>query len=101
MLVRLWCIYSTISSYYHSLLRQVSNSNSYTRPAHLKAGFVLYNRALAYREQGDLDKAVADLNAAIQAKPDFADAFNARALIYVDQQDYNSAQRRIVLACRI
>lgn len=60
-----------------------------------------YNfRGIAYRNKGDIDKAIEDFNAAIAGKSDYAEAYNNRGLAYrrkseVDRaiEDFNTALR--------
>jgi lipoprotein NlpI len=43
---------------------------------------VFSNRGLAYRDKGELDRAIADFNEAIRLEPKFAVAFNSRGFTY-------------------
>src|SRR5436190_23802422 len=43
------------------------------------------NRGNAYREKGDMDRAIADLNEAIRLDPKYAVAYNNRGLAYSDK----------------
>jgi len=49
------------------------------------------NRAAAYHEQGDLDRAIADLSEAIRLDPKLAMAFNNRGAAYNEQGDNDRA----------
>ena len=49
------------------------------------------NRAAAYHDKGDLDRAVADLNEAIRLDPKLAMAFNNRGAAYNEQGDNDRA----------
>src|ERR1700686_25236 len=49
------------------------------------------NRAAAYHEQGDNDRAIADLNEAIRLDPKLAMAFNNRGAAYNEQGDNDRA----------
>jgi tetratricopeptide (TPR) repeat protein len=50
-----------------------------------------YGRSLAYRNKGDLDRAIADANEAIRLNPKNADAYIARANSYDDKGDHDRA----------
>ena len=43
------------------------------------------NRGWAYRDQGELDKAIADFTKAIELDPTYAVAYNNRGFVYHDQ----------------
>jgi tetratricopeptide (TPR) repeat protein len=49
------------------------------------------NRAAAYHEKGDLDRAIADLNEAIRLDPKLAMPFNNRGAAYNEQGDNDRA----------
>ena len=49
------------------------------------------NRSAAYHEQGDNDRALADLNKAIRLDPKFAMAFNNRGAAYNERSDNDRA----------
>ena len=59
------------------------------------APFMLYtarhNRGIAYWEKGDLDRAIVDLNEAIELNPDDANAYNNRGNIYHNKGDLDRA----------
>ncbi len=49
------------------------------------------NRGLAYFAMRDLEKAVADLGAAIELSPQDSNAYEARAIVFSTQRDYDRA----------
>jgi tetratricopeptide (TPR) repeat protein len=51
--------------------------------------FAYYNRGMAYSDNGDYDRAIADFNQAMRLKPDAADAYNARGWAYFLKGDYD------------
>ena len=51
----------------------------------------LTNRALAYRAKGDLERAIADCNNAIEIEPRRSVAHGLRALLYYEAQDFAAA----------
>ena len=59
------------------------------------------NRAAAYHEKGDNDRAIADLNEAIRLDPKFAMAFNNRGAAYNEQGDNDRAIADLNEAIRI
>src|SRR5215831_3580569 len=58
-------------------------------PRELAVAFT--NRGLAYRAQGDFDRAIADYDAAIKLDPGYAVAFNNRGAARRDQGEYDRA----------
>ena len=54
------------------------------------AGAAFYNRGLAYRNLGKLDRAIDDFDQALKLKPNFADAWNERGVAY--RQKGNNVQ---------
>ena len=50
-----------------------------------------YNRGVAYRQNGDCDRAIAEYTKAIKLKPDLINAYNNRGNAYSDKGDYNRA----------
>lgn len=57
----------------------------------LSLATVYSNRGAAYKTKGDLDRALADYNKAIEIYPEFANAYNNRGLIYAQKDDYDRA----------
>jgi tetratricopeptide (TPR) repeat protein len=54
--------------------------------------FLAYsNRGYAYFQNGDFDKAIAELNHAIKLKPDFEFAYVNRGEVYLSQKNYSNA----------
>jgi len=51
----------------------------------------LYNRGIALRDKGDLDRALVDFNEAIQLNPKDANAFNNRGITHRDKGDLDRA----------
>ena len=47
-----------------------------------------FHRGLAYREQGDYVRAIADYDKAIELQADYAQAYNNRGIVYSVQGDY-------------
>ena len=62
---------------------------------------LLRNRAVAYRNQGLFDQAIADYNEAIRRCPRFAKAFRDRAMTYCEMGDYDRAIRDCAEALRL
>lgn len=52
---------------------------------------VLASRGVAYDSKGEVDKAIADFNRAIQEKPNFGNAYIYRGLAWVRKRDYDRA----------
>src|ERR1019366_9290602 len=50
---------------------------------------VFDNRGLAYTDKGDYERAIADFNAAIVIKPDYAFAFSNRGVANTDKGQYD------------
>jgi tetratricopeptide (TPR) repeat protein len=50
-----------------------------------------YNLGLAYYNQGQYDKAIANCNKAIHINPKFADAYNTRAAAFFFKKKYKKA----------
>ncbi|MBR0896941.1 tetratricopeptide repeat protein [Bradyrhizobium tropiciagri] len=50
-----------------------------------------YNRALAWHNKGDLEKAKADYDQSIAANPSFAPSYGQRAKVFLQNQDYDRA----------
>ena len=51
----------------------------------------LFDRGIAYRKKGFLDKAVDDFDAALTIRPDFADAYEERGVAHDKKGDFDSA----------
>lgn len=51
------------------------------------AASAFYNRGMAYRNQGKLDRAISDYDDALKLKPAFADALNERGVAYRQRGD--------------
>jgi tetratricopeptide (TPR) repeat protein len=52
---------------------------------------VYWGRSLACGQNGEWDKAIADLNEAIRLKPDFAEAYYGRGIFYGKRGDWDKA----------
>jgi tetratricopeptide (TPR) repeat protein len=64
--------------------------------------FLAYNnRGYAYFKNGDLNKAIVDLNQAIKMKPDFEFAYTNRGEIYLSQKNYTQAIADFTVAISI
>jgi tetratricopeptide (TPR) repeat protein len=50
-----------------------------------------YNRAISYRQKGEIDSALADYNEAIRINPKHARAFNNRGTLYKEKGDLDRA----------
>jgi tetratricopeptide (TPR) repeat protein len=50
-----------------------------------------HNRGSALQLKGELDRAIADFDKAIELKPDYASAYNRRGLVYAAKGDYAHA----------
>ncbi|MGN1288143.1 MAG: tetratricopeptide repeat protein, partial [Bradyrhizobium sp.] len=50
-----------------------------------------YNRALAWHNKGDLEKAKADYDQSIAINPSFAPSYGQRAKVFLQNQDYDRA----------
>src|SRR5262245_48928486 len=59
----------------------------WAREAPRDAAAAFYNRGMAYRSQGKLDRAIADYDEALKLKPAFADALNERGLAFRQRGD--------------
>src|SRR5215831_5231741 len=46
------------------------------------------NRGNAYKDKGEYDRAIADLDAAIRLNPNYAKAYNDRGVVYASKRDY-------------
>ena len=55
------------------------------------AAAAFYNRGIAYRNQGKLDRAIEDYDQALKLWPAFADAWNDRGVAYRQRGDYARA----------
>ena len=55
------------------------------------AAAAFYNRGMAYRSQGKLDRAIADYDEALKLKPAFADAWNERGVAHRQKGDHARA----------
>ena len=55
------------------------------------AAAAFYNRGMAYRSQGKLDRAISDYDEALRLKPVFADAWNERGVAHRQKGDYARA----------
>lgn len=62
---------------------------------------VYYNRAWAYDELGEVDKAIEDYTRVIQIQPDFLDTYVARGYSYAKKGDLESAIEDYSLALRV
>ena len=51
-----------------------------------------YNRALAYMEGNETDKALSDLTKSIGLNPSFADSYNNRGVLFAMTKDYDRAE---------
>ena len=60
-----------------------------------------YNRGLAYRGEGDYDRAIQNYDEAIRINPEAADAYNSRGDAYHGKGDYDQAIRDYDEAIRI
>ncbi|MFH1189116.1 MAG: tetratricopeptide repeat protein [Candidatus Omnitrophota bacterium] len=49
------------------------------------------NRGVAYEERGDIDRAIADYDRAIELSPNYADAYNNRGNAYGEKGDFGRA----------
>ena len=47
-----------------------------------KADYTLYSRGIAYRDQGNLDQAIADFTAALGINPNYTPAYHERGVAY-------------------
>ena len=57
-----------------------------------KNNAVFYNnRGIAYREKGEMDRALKDFNKALELKPDFAEVYNNLGNVYGDKGDFDEA----------
>jgi tetratricopeptide (TPR) repeat protein len=67
-----------------------------------KIAFAYYHRGVAYESKGDHDRAIADLDQAIRLKPDFAEAYLARGVLYgARKRDYDRALADLDEAIRL
>ena len=78
-------------AYYTEVIRLEPTDISTVSTAH-------YNRGVAYKEKGEIDRAIEDYDKAIQRTPDFADVYNNRGYAYYEKgefaravEDYNKA----------
>lgn len=62
---------------------------------------VYYNRAWAYDELGEIDKAIEDYSRVIQIQPDFLDSYVARGYSYAKKGDLERAIEDYSLALRV
>jgi tetratricopeptide (TPR) repeat protein len=62
---------------------------------------VYLNRGLAYQTKGDLDRAIADFNQAIQLDPKFAAAYNNRGVAYEAKGDLDRAMADVSQAIQL
>ncbi|MCL2185972.1 MAG: tetratricopeptide repeat protein [Treponema sp.] len=53
--------------------------------------FYLNNRAYVYKEKGELDKAIADLNKVLELQPDYSSYWDSRAEMYETSGEYQKA----------
>ncbi|GEM_PF-5402042 len=68
------------------------NSESRERPANSPELAGAYNeRGLSYTAKGNLNRAIADFNKAIEIAPDYGDAYNNRAVVYYMKGDFNKS----------
>jgi tetratricopeptide (TPR) repeat protein len=72
----------------------------WSRESPRDTGTAFYNRGIAYRNQGRLDRAIEDYDLALRLRPDFADAWNERGVAYRQKgdmpralEDFNEAIR--------
>ena len=59
------------------------------------------NRGNAYNSLGNYKQAIEDYDRAIEIKPDYAEAYNNRALVYLNQGDNISGCRDARKACEL
>ena len=55
------------------------------------AGPAFANRGIAWREKGEYDRSIADLNEAIRLQPKFRNAFNSRGITWTEMREYDRA----------
>ena len=53
--------------------------------------YAFYNRGVAFQNERDLDRAIADYTDTLRLKPDFAHAFYNRGLVHQTKGDYDRA----------
>jgi tetratricopeptide (TPR) repeat protein len=72
-----------------------------TNPEKNIASYIYFNRAMAYSEKGQLDKALSDWSAAIQLNPKNAAAYYNRGNVYSWRREYNLAIRDATTAIQL
>ena len=72
-----------------------------TNPDKNIACYIYFDRAAAYSEKGQLDKALSDWTAAIQFNPKNAPAYYNRAIVYSRRRQYNLAIRDSTTAIQL
>ncbi len=65
------------------------------------AAAAFYNRGMAYRSQGKLDRAIDDYGQALRLRPAFADALNERGVAYFQNGDNDRALADFDAALRL
>ncbi|MFC1954386.1 tetratricopeptide repeat protein [Chloroflexota bacterium] len=77
-------------------LKQTKNQDvagDYDKVTHLnpQTAEAYYERGLAHRNQGQMERAIEDFDKAIRLNPGFAKAYSSRAHIFLNKQQYDRA----------